>query len=232
MSLFTPRNVLYLSIFAGISTLLLKTYAFWITSSVSLLSDAAESVINLIAATTAFIAIRLSERPADETHTYGHEKIEYFSSGFEGALILFASLSIGVMGIHRLIFPQPLQTIETGILISFVASIINAAVGMILLLVGKKHQSIVLEADGKHLMTDVFTTAGVLIGLILAKVSGLDWLDPVLAIGVAMLLLYTSLELVWKSFKGLMDHALPEKELIIIRAIISLHLDSGMTFHA
>lgn len=232
MNLFKPRNVLYLSIFAGISTLLLKTYAFWITDSVTLLSDAAESVINLIAATTAFIAIRLSERPADETHTYGHEKIEYFSSGFEGALILFAALSIGVMGIHRLIFPKPLQTIETGILISFLASLINAAVGITLLIVGKKHQSIVLEADGKHLMTDVFTTAGVLTGLFLAKVSGFDWLDPVLAIGVAMLLLYTSLELVWKSFKGLMDHALPEKELAVIREIISLHLEAGMTFHA
>jgi len=232
MSLFTPRNVLYLSILAGLSTLVLKSYAYWITDSVSLLSDAAESVINLIAAIIAFIAIRLSERPADDTHTYGHEKIEYFSSGFEGALILFASLSIGGMGIHRLIFPQPLQTIETGILISFVASMINAAVGITLLIVGKKHQSIVLEADGKHLMTDVLTTAGVLVGLILAKVSGLDWLDPVLAIGVAIILLYTSLELVWKSFKGLMDHALPEKELAVIREIITLNLEPEMTFHA
>ena len=147
MNLFNPRNVLYLSIIAGLSTLALKSAAYWITDSVSLLSDAAESVINLIAAILAFMAVRLSERPADDTHTYGHEKIEYFSSGFEGALILFASISIGSMGIHRLIYPQPLQTLETGILISLGASIINAAVAIILLIVGKKHQSIVLEAD-------------------------------------------------------------------------------------
>ncbi|NBR06083.1 MAG: cation transporter [Planctomycetes bacterium] len=232
MSLFTPRNVLYLSILAGLSTLVLKTYAYWITDSISLLSDAAESIINLIAAIIAFIAIRLSERPADDTHTYGHEKIEYFSSGFEGALILFAALSIGLLGVHRLISPQPLQTIEIGMVISFVASMINAAVAVILLIVGKKYQSIVLEADGQHLLTDVYTTCGVLIGLFFAKVGGVEWVDPILAIGVSLIILNTSLQLIWKSFKGLMDHALPEKELALIREIIALNLEPEMTFHA
>ncbi|MFM7098077.1 MAG: cation diffusion facilitator family transporter [Gemmataceae bacterium] len=232
MNLFNPRNVLYLSIIAGLSTLALKSAAYWITDSVSLLSDAAESVINLIAALIAFMAVRLSERPADDTHTYGHEKIEYFSSGFEGALILFASISIGSMGIHRLIYPQPLQTLETGILISLGASIINAAVAIILLIVGKKHQSIVLEADGQHLLTDVYTTCGVLIGLLLAKASGLEWIDPILAMGVSLIILNTSLQLIWRSFKGLMDHSLPEKELSIIREIITRNLGPEMTFHA
>lgn len=232
MNLFNPRNVLYLSIIAGLSTLALKSAAYWITDSVSLLSDAAESVINLIAAIIAFMAVRLSERPADDTHTYGHEKIEYFSSGFEGALILFASISIGSMGIHRLIYPQPLQTLETGILISLGASIINAAVAIILLIVGKKHQSIVLEADGQHLLTDVYTTCGVLIGLLLAKASGLEWIDPILAMGVSLIILNTSLQLIWRSFKGLMDHSLPEKELSIIREIILRNLGPEMTFHA
>ena len=142
MSLFTPRNVLYLSILAGLSTLVLKSYAYWITDSISLLSDAAESVINLIAAIIAFIAVRLSERPADDTHTYGHEKIEYFSSGFEGALILFAAFSIGMLGIHRLISPQPLQTLEVGMIISFIATLINAVVAVILLIVGKKFSGV------------------------------------------------------------------------------------------
>jgi cation diffusion facilitator family transporter len=232
MSLFTPRNVLYLSILAGLSTLVLKSYAYWITDSISLLSDAAESVINLIAAIIAFIAVRLSERPADDTHTYGHEKIEYFSSGFEGALILFAAFSIGMLGIHRLISPQPLQTLEVGMIISFIATLINAVVAVILLIVGKKYQSIVLEADGQHLLTDVYTTCGVLIGLFLAKVTGLEWIDPILAIGVSLIILTTSLQLIWKSFKGLMDHALPEKELAIIREIITHNLESEMTFHA
>ncbi|PHX62977.1 MAG: cation-efflux pump [Planctomycetaceae bacterium] len=232
MSLFTPRNVLYLSILAGLSTLVLKSYAYWITDSISLLSDAAESVINLIAAIIAFIAVRLSERPADDTHTYGHEKIEYFSSGFEGALILFAAFSIGMLGIHRLIFPQPLQTLEVGMIISFIATLINAVVAVILLIVGKKYQSIVLEADGQHLLTDVYTTCGVLIGLFLAKVTGVEWIDPILAIGVSLIILTISLQLIWKSFKGLMDHALPEKELAIIREIITHNLESKMTFHA
>ena len=137
-----------------------------------------------------------------------------------------------MLGIHRLISPQPLQTLEVGMIISFIATLINAVVAVILLIVGKKYQSIVLEADGQHLLTDVYTTCGVLIGLFLAKVTGVEWIDPILAIGVSLIILTTSLQLIWKSFKGLMDHALPEKELAIIREIITHNLESEMTFHA
>lgn len=232
MSLLSPGNVLYLSILAGVFTIVLKTTAFWLTDSVSLLSDAAESVVNLTAAIIAFIAIRLSARPADQSHTYGHEKIEFFSSGFEGALILIAAISMGAIGIQRLFIPHELHTLDKGMLLSLAGTLINGVVAVILLQTGKKHNSIILEADGKHLLTDVWTTMGVLFGLFLVKVTGFYMLDALLAIAVALLILNTGAGLVWRSFKGLMDHALPEQELESIRAIIRANIQEKTQFHA
>lgn len=232
MSLFLPRNVLYLSILAGISTIALKTSAYFFTGSVSLLSDAAESIINLIAASIAFVAVRLSAKPADETHAYGHEKIEFFSSGFEGALILSASFTIAGIGFERLIYPHEPHSLDIGMVLSLAGALVNGIVALILLKVGKDHNSIVLEADGKHLLTDVWTTVGVLFGLMLARLTGFYWLDPVLAILVAILILYTGSKLIWKSFKGLMDHALPPEDLFHIRNIIQENLSTEMKYHA
>lgn len=232
MFLFSPGNVLYLSILAGVLTFLLKTTAFWLTDSVSLLSDAAESVVNLTAAIIALIAIRLSAKPADQTHAYGHEKIEFFSSGFEGALILFAAFSIGAIGVQRLFNPHDIRSLDLGIIFSLAGTLINGGVAFVLLRVGKQHNSIILEADGKHLLSDVWTTVGVLFGLLMARATGFYILDAIIAISVAFLILHTGSSLVWRSFKGLMDHALPEPELETIRSIIRENIQGDMTFHA
>ncbi|MSR30110.1 MAG: cation transporter [Gemmataceae bacterium] len=232
MGLFHPRNALYLSVLAGISTIAIKTGAFLISGSVGLLSDAAESVINLVAATLAICAMRFSEKPADKSHTYGHDKIAYFSSGFEGALILIASLGIACLAFHRFIFPKPIETLNLAMALSLAGALINGAVGFVLLRLGRKTKSIVLEADGKHLVTDVITTAGVLAGLTLQQWTGQAWLDPAIALLVAVNILYLGLELIWKSFKGLMDHALPEKEVGEIRDTIARLIGPDMAFHA
>lgn len=231
MSLFTPRNVLYLSILAGLSTLVLKSYAYWITDSISLLSDAAESVINLIAAIIAFIAVRLSERPADDTHTYGHENRILLQWVWRGTDFI-CSIQHRHARHTSPNFPTTASNTWSWDDHFFYCDTHQRSGCSHSLNCWKKYQSIVLEADGQHLLTDVYTTCGVLIGLFLAKVTGVEWIDPILAIGVSLLILTTSLQLIWKSFKGLMDHALPEKELTIIREIITHNLESDMTFHA
>src|ERR1051326_6253082 len=227
-----------LSILAAIATLALKGLSYWLTGSVGLLSDAGESLINLFAAIVAYISLKVSAKPVDTTHTYGHEKIEYLSSGLEGMLILGAALSIAVYAVWRLIVPAKLEKIDLGLLILVVASLINFVVARILLHAGRKHSSIVLEADGKHLMTDVWTSAGVLIGLFgvwladdIWKVS-LHWLDPIIALVVAANIVVTGFGLVPRSVDGLMDHALPEEEQQRIRAAIEKHIGPGMHYHA
>jgi cation diffusion facilitator family transporter len=226
------RYPIYLSILAGVVTIGLKTTAWALTGSVSLLSDAAESVVNLLAAVTAALSLIYAARPVDRDHTYGHQKIEFFSSGLEGVLIFVAALAIGWAAVSRLLTPQPLETLGLGMTISMVAALINGAVGILLLRVGRRHRSIVLEADGKHLLTDVWTSAGVLVGLSLVAATGWNWLDPVIALVVAANIVWTAWELMRKSFDGLMDHALPEEEQAAARQAIEGRLGPGMAFHA
>jgi cation diffusion facilitator family transporter len=221
-----------LSIAAAVVTMGIKTVAWWVTGSVGLLSDAAESVVNLVAAGFAYFALLYAAQPADREHTYGHEKIEFFSSGLEGGLIFFAALVIAWSAIHRLLTGPAVQSLDLGLALSSVAALINLGVGLLLLREGRRHRSIVLEADGKHLLTDVWTSAGVLVGLGLVRVTGAVWLDPVLALLVAANILWTGFGLVRRSFHGLMDRALPDAELARIREVIASHLATGMTFHA
>ena len=185
MSLAERRFPIVLSILAAILTLGMKSVAYSLTDSVSLLSDAAESFVNLVAALTAFGCLWYSAQPVDSTHTYGHEKIEFFSSGLEGILILVAAGGIAWFAVERLLHLKDLERLEFGAILSFAASLINWFVARILIRVGRRTNSIILEADGQHLMTDVWTSFGVVVGLTLVWLTGWLWLDPVLAIFVA-----------------------------------------------
>ncbi len=226
------RLPVLLSIAAALLTMALKGSAWWLTGSVGLLSDAAESLVNLAAALVAYFALVYSSRPVDRDHTYGHEKIEYFSSGLEGTLIFVAALAIGWSALDRLVAGARPHDLEIGLALSLAAALINLAVARILLRVGRECNSIVLEADGQHLMTDVWTSAGVLAGLLVVRLTGLNWLDPVVALAVALHIIFTAWHLVRRSFDGLMDRALPEDEVKRLREVIGRHLGAGMTFHA
>jgi cation diffusion facilitator family transporter len=226
------RRPILLSIAAGFITLALKSAAYFVTDSVGLLSDAVESVVNLLAACTAYLSLWYAARPVDESHTYGHEKIEYFSSGLEGMLIGVASISIAVVAIQRLLDPRPLVSLGPGLAISILAAAVNGAVALVLLRAGRKYGSIVLEADGQHLMTDVWTSVAVVGGLALAGLTHVQVLDPLLALAMGVNILRTAVGLVIRSFNGLMDHALPEHEQQAVRAVITSQLGPGMDFHA
>src|SRR5262249_9433068 len=206
--------------------------AWWVTGSVSLLSDAAESVVSLVAAGFAYFALLYAARPVDRDHTYGHEKIEFFASGLEGGLIFFASLVIAWSAVHRLLTGPAVESLDLGLALAFVASLINLGVALLLLRVGRRHPPLVLDADGQHLLTDVWTSAGVLFGLGLVRVTGQVWLDPVVALLVAANILWTGFGLVRRSFHGLMDRALPDEEVARLRDVIASHLKTGMAFHA
>jgi cation diffusion facilitator family transporter len=226
------QYVVLLSIFAAVATIGLKGTAYWVTGSVGLLSDAMESGINLLAALTAFASLWYSSRPVDPSHTYGHEKIEYFSSGLEGILILVAAVGIAWYAIRRLLVPEPLHALDVGTLIAVAASFINLAVAQVLLRVGRATGSIVLEADGRHLMADVWTSVAIVVGIGLVWLTGYEWLDPVLALLVAANILWTAHDLVRRSFNGLMDHALPEAEQAVVRAAVEAQLRPDMDYHA
>jgi cation diffusion facilitator family transporter len=228
----TLRRLVLLSVVAASLTLGLKFLAYWLTGSVGLLSDAAESVVNLLAAAGAYVAVRYAALPVDATHTYGHEKIEYFSSGLEGVLILVAAVGIAWYAVQRLVVPEELHDLGVGVGVGAVTAAVNLVVARLLLRAGKAHGSIVLEADGRHLMTDVWTTAGVLAGLALVWLTGHVWLDPVIALVVAANIVRTAVDLVWRSFNGLMDHALPEAEQAKVRSAIQSRLAPGLAFHA
>jgi cation diffusion facilitator family transporter len=189
------RLPILLSIGAALLTIGLKTTSWWLTGSVSLLSDALESFINLAAASVAYLSLRYSARPADASHTYGHEKIEYFSSGLEGGLILVAAGGIGWLALQRMFGEAKLEPLGPGLIISSVAAGINGLVAWVLLRAGKKHGSLLLEADGKHLLTDVWTSVGVLLGLVLVELTGWTILDPILALLVAANILWTAFDL-------------------------------------
>lgn len=227
-----PRWPILLSILAALLTMGLKFTAFYVSGSIGLLSDALESVINLVASVLALLALWYAARPPDAEHTYGHEKISYFSSGIEGMLILIAAATIAWEAVRHLFAPQPLEHLDIGLLFSAIASVINFGVALLLLREGRKHRSIILEADGHHLMTDVITSGAVIIALGLVWATGWLWLDPIIALLVAFHILATGLILMRRSFDGLMDRAWPVKDLEQLRMTISEHLKPGMAFHA
>lgn len=226
------RRLALVSVLAAIVTIAMKGVAYGVTGSAGLLSDALESLVNLLAAVTAYVSLWYASRPADATHTYGHEKIEYFASGLEGVLILLAGLGTIAVAVERIVSPKPLTDLGLGLLLSGIAAIINLAVANMLLKAGRRHRSIVLEADGHHLMSDVYTTGGVIAGLGLVALTGWVWLDPVLAILVGLNILYTGYRLIRRSFNGLMDHALPPEEQMQMREAIRAALPKGTDFHA
>jgi cation diffusion facilitator family transporter len=222
----------WLSIAAAVATIALKTVAYVLTGSVGLLSDAIESIVNLVGAVMALSMLTVASRPADEDHSYGHSKAEYFSSGVEGTLILVAALSIALAAVRRLLAPQPLEQIGVGLAVSVGASLINLAVAMVLLRVGKQHHSITLEANAQHLFTDVWTSAGVIVGVAAVAATGWLRLDPIVALLVAVNILWTGARIVRKSILGLMDTALPAEELAAVKAALDSHLNDGIEYHA
>jgi cation diffusion facilitator family transporter len=222
----------WLSIGAAVLTIALKTTAYWLTGSIGLLSDALESLVNFVAAIIAFAMLTIAARPADEMHAYGYTKAEYLSSGLEGALILLAAASIVWTAVPRLLVPQPLEHIGVGLAISVVASAINFGVARILLNAGKEYRSITLEADAHHLMTDVWTSAGVLLGVGAVALTGWLRLDPVIALIVAANILRTGWQLLGRSARGLLDAALPAAEQEAIRQVLNPYKSQGIQYHA
>ena len=230
----TPSLTRYawLSITAALFTIGLKTAAYLLTGSVGLLSDALESVVNLIGAAMALAMLTIAAAPPDDEHSYGHSKAEYFSSGVEGALIVIAAISIAVVAGKRLLNPQPIEQVGWGLAVSLIASAVNFGVARVLLKAGAQHNSIALEADGRHLMTDVITSAGVLLGVAAVAVTGWQRLDPLLALLVAANILWEGWKLLKRTVSGLMDTALPKAEQDKIRAVLSRYQAEGIQFHA
>ena len=200
-----PRVLLRASIVVALFTIVLKSGAWWITSSVGLLSDAMESLVNLASAGFALLMVTIARRPPDADHPYGHHKAEYFSSGFEGLLIIVAALAIVWTAVQRLLAPQPLEQLGWGLSLSVVSSAANGMLAWVMLQSAREHRSIALEGDARHLITDVWTSAGVVIGISLVAMTGWLWLDPVVAIGVALNILREGYELMRRSSEGLMD---------------------------
>lgn len=223
----------WLSIFAAVLTIGLKTWAYWLTGSVGLLSDALESLINLAAAVTALLLLKLASRPPDDEHAFGHDKAEYFASGIEGTLILLAAAGIGWTAVSRLFAPHPLEQVGVALIISTAATVINLIVGQILIRAGRQHRSITLEADGRHLMTDVWTTVGVIFGVWAATVSGWLFLDPLVALFVAANIVWAGIRLMRRSALGLMDTALPPETQERIRSLLDRYVqERRIDYHA
>lgn len=226
------KKFAWLSIAAAVGTITLKTVAYILTDSVGLLSDAIESLVNLAGAVMALTMLIVASKPADNDHVYGHSKAEYFASVTEGILILGAAIGIIFAAIQRLITPQPLEQLGVGLGVSAVASLINFVVARVLLNAGRKHRSITLEADAHHLMTDVWTSIGVLGGVAAAGFTGLNILDPLVAILVAINIIWTGFQLIRRSVSGLMDEALPENEQKLIHDVMAKYRKQGVDFHA
>jgi cation diffusion facilitator family transporter len=204
---FSPKRLLWASVVVAMVTIALKTLAWWLTDSVGLLSDAMESLVNLARAIFGLLMVTVAEQPPDEDHPYGHHKAEYFSSGFEGVLIVFAALGIVWTAGHRLLDPQPIEQVGWGLALSVGSSALNGLLAWVMFRAAKAHRSLALEADARHLVTDVWTSVGVVLGIALVGVTGWLWLDAVVAIGVALNILKEGGHLVWQSSQGLMDEA-------------------------
>ncbi len=225
-------RLLWLSVAAAITTMALKTAAWLITGSVGLLSDAAESVVNLVAAVVALAALSWSAKPADEEHTFGHAKAEYLAAGMEGTLILVAAAAIAASAVPRLVDPRPLESVGIGLAISAVAAAINLAVGLALVRAGRRQRSIVVEADGRHLLTDVWTSVGVIGAVAAVAVTGWDRLDPVIALLVAANIVVAGAVLVRRSVGGLMDRALAPDDRRAVEEVLARYVRDGVGFHA
>lgn len=215
--LLTPRRLLMASVVMAIVTITLKTGAWYITDSVGLLSDAMESLVNLASAIFGLVMVTIAARPADESHPYGHHKAEYFSSGFEGILIIAAALGIIWVAGHRLFDPQPIEQVGWGLALSVVSSALNGLLAWVMFRAAREHRSIALEADAKHLVTDVWTSVGVVLGITLVHFTGWLWLDPVVAMGVAANIMKEGFHLLWRSSQGLMDEALEPEVMATIQ---------------
>ncbi|MCS6936774.1 MAG: cation diffusion facilitator family transporter [Candidatus Bipolaricaulota bacterium] len=220
-----------LSVGAALATLMLKFTAYLLTGSVGILSDALESLVNLAGALIALTALKIAAKPADKTHPYGHDKAEYFSSGAEGTLILIAAGSIAYAAIERLIRPIPLEQLNWGLIVAGSASLLNFIVARALLSAANRYDSITLEADAKHLLTDVWTSVGVIAGLLALAVTGWQWLDSLIALAVAGHIVLTGVNLVRRSIDGLMDYSLPSDELIQLEAVLNRHRDQFVAYH-
>jgi cation diffusion facilitator family transporter len=228
----SKRRYALLSVVAAILTIGLKFGAYLLTGSVGLFSDAAESVVNLIAAMMAFWMLTIAARPPDDIHTYGHSKAEYFASGLEGMLIILAAASIAWAAWGRLFDPQPLQRIDLGLMLSLIATLINGGVALVLRQAGRRLRSITLQADAEHLLTDVWTTVGVILGIVLVYFTGWLILDPLIALLVAGHIVWIGLRLLRETGYGLLDSALPAEDKDRILAVLSEHEDRGIVFHA
>lgn len=222
----------WLSLATSIVTITLKFMAYYYTGSVGLLSDAVEAFVNIFAALVALAVLTYSAAKPDREHNFGHEKAQYFSSGIEGALIFVAAGAIIWTAIPRLLAPQPIEQLGVGIALSVAAALANLACAWVMLRAARVHRSITLEADAKHLLTDVWTTAGVLVGVVLVQVTGWLRLDPIVAILVALQIVWTGWTLVARSFQGLMDRAIPDEDRAVIVAVLETLHDRGCDYHA
>jgi cation diffusion facilitator family transporter len=221
----------YLSMGAAVATIGLKGLAYWLTGSVGLLSDAVESLVNLAGAAIALAMLTVAARPADQEHRYGHSKAEYFASGAEAILIILAAVAISATAVGRLVSPKPLEQTGAGLVVTVVASVINFVVARVLLSAGRRYNSITLEADGRHLMTDVWTSVAVIVGVAGVAVTGWLRLDPLIAIAVSINILWTAFQLIQKSVSGLMDTALPANEQQALERILDTYRKQGVQFH-
>lgn len=217
----TPRRLLMASVVVAAVTILLKTAAWYVTGSVGLLADAMESFVNLASAMFGLLMVTIAQRPADDDHPYGHHKAEYFSSGFEGALIVGAAAAIIWAAGHRILDPQPLQQVGWGLGLSMVSSCLNGLLAWFMFRSARAHRSIALEADARHLVTDVWTSAGVVVGIGAVALTGWLWLDALVAIGVALNILWEGVRLMWRSSQGLMDEAVEPEVLAEINKTLA-----------
>ncbi len=222
----------WISIAAAAITIVLKAVAYGLTGSVGLLSDAIESLVNLVGGIMTLAMLTVAARPADEDHAFGHGKAEYFSSGVEGTLILIAAVTIGITSVERLITPRPLEQVGLGLVVSVGASLINLGVALLLLRVGRQRKSIALEANAHHLMTDVWTSVGVIVGVGAVAITGWQRLDPIVAIAVAANIVWTGFGIVRQSISGLMDASLSPEDLRLIEEVLEPHRKNGLRFQA
>ena len=219
----TPHNLLRASVGVAVLTIALKTLAWWVSGSVGLLSDALESFVNLAGAMFALAMVTVARRPADADHPYGHHKAEYFSSGFEGILIVGASVAIFWAAVMRLVHPQPLEQLGWGMGLSLLSTACNGLLAWGMLRAAQVHRSLALEGDARHLMTDVWTSVGVVVGLLAAGATGWLWLDPLVAMGVALNILREGGRLIWQSSQGLMDEAIEPARLARVQTVLDAH---------
>ena len=217
----SPRTLMWASVVVAIMTITLKTLAWWITDSVGLLSDAMESLVNLASAVFGLVMVTVAARPADAEHPYGHHKAEYFSSGFEGILIIVAAIGIIWAASHRIFDPQPIEQVGLGLALSIISSVLNGLLAWVMFGAAKTHRSIALEADAKHLVTDVWTSVGVVMGIGLVSLTGWLWLDALVAIAVALNILKEGVHLIWRSSQGLMDEAVEPEAIAKINETLA-----------